>query len=226
MEAFEDDDPDVSEGQEVSHSGLGGLMALSWCTRKVKLEHDYAITGWALSVMPEVYKDARERLTGEHRDAIERVVRKLFKYPYTNHILEVQGMTEDEIVDTFWDEFKAFCNKMAPFDKQSRWNSQSAMLGKSYIWHEKYSKPHTKVLGRTACQAVSPNPGIGPCERNWGGVKGIKCGNRGLMSAESTAKRAIVYTTALVTDARMKRLADEKIDATGASAMFCDDDMK
>ena len=46
------------------------------------------------------------------------------------------------------------------------------------------------------------------------------------MSAESTAKRAIVYTTALVTDARMKCLADEKIDATGASAMFCDDDMK
>ena len=46
------------------------------------------------------------------------------------------------------------------------------------------------------------------------------------MPAESTAKRAIVYTTALVTDARMKHLADEKTDATGASAMFCDDNMK
>ena len=78
-------------------------------------------------------------------------------------------MTEDMIVDTCWDEFKPFSKKMTPFEKPSWWNSQSAHLGKSYIWHEKYSKPHTKVLGRTACIATSPNPGIGPCERNWGG---------------------------------------------------------
>ena len=57
-------------------------------------------------------------------------------------------------------------------------------------------------------------------------MKGIKCGNRGLMSAESTAKRTIVYPTGLVTDARMKRFVDEIIDATGASAMFSDDNMK
>ena len=86
-------------------------MASLWTTHKHKLKHNYAIMGWALSVMPEVYKDARERLTGIHRDVIERVVRKLFKYPYTNKFPILKGKLEDEIVDLFWDELKAFCNK-------------------------------------------------------------------------------------------------------------------
>ena len=41
-----------------------------------------------------------------------------------------------------------------------------------------------------------------------------------------TAKRAITYTSALVTDTSVRHLSDERIDAKGANAMFCDDDMK
>lgn len=218
---------DEEDGEEnVTTNGLGDAIAKAWSLRAQKLHHDYSITAWALSVYPEVYEDAKISITGEHREAIERVVRKLFKYPYANHITSVKGMSEDEIVDTFWDEFKMFRNKSGVYDKASRWNSQTATKGKSHLWHEKYSRDYTKVLGVVACLSCSPNPGIGPCERNWGGVKGIKFGNRTLMGADSIKKRSIVYTTAVVSAAREKRDANERIDVTGSSAMFCDDDDK
>jgi hypothetical protein len=206
--------------------GLGGLVEMAWLNRKPKLENDYSITAWALSVMPEVHDDCNARLTGYHRDAIERVVRKLFKEPFSNKIPSVHGMTEDEIVDTFWDEFKAFRNKTAPFDKANRWNATGARKGKSHLWHEKYSKPHTKALGDVGCKVCSPLPGIGPCERVWGGVKGIKCGNQALMSGESTEKRSIVYTSAVIMEARHKRDSQERLQGNTVNTLFGDDDMK
>ena len=154
-------------------------------------------------------------------------MRILFTYPYQNRFPDLQGMSEDEIVDLFWDEFKAFCHKTKPFDKAARWNSEGARLGKSWIWHEKYSKPHTKVLCIVGCHVTAQNLGIGPCERNWGGVKGIKTGNRVHIGGETTGKREIIYTSALVNEARIKRDANERLDVgKGASSMFCDDDMK
>ena len=78
----------------------------------------------------------------------------------------------------FWEEFKAFSNKTAPFDKPARQNSKRARLSRSWIWHKKYSRPHTKVFGIIACEVTSKNLEMGPCERNWGGVKGIKTGNK------------------------------------------------
>ena len=141
---FDDVNNEALEGNREEQSTLvGDFLTMFWNIRKVKLDHDYSIIGWALSIMPEVYKDAQERLTGEHRDKIERVVRKLFTYPYQNRFPDLQGMSEDD-VDLSWDEFKAFCHKTKPFDKASRWNSEGARLGKLWIWHEKYSKPHTR----------------------------------------------------------------------------------
>ena len=70
--------------------------------------------------------NTRERLNGNHWDAIEHVVRKLMTYPYPNKFPDLLDLSEDEIVDLFWDKFKAFCKKTAPFDKPARWNSKSA----------------------------------------------------------------------------------------------------
>ena len=46
------------------------------------------------------------------------------------------------------------------------------------------------------------------------------------MGADSIKKRSIVYTRVLVSEAREKRDVNERIDTTGASAMFCDDEDK
>ena len=70
---------------------------------------------------------------------------------------------------------------------------------------------------------------FGPCKRNWGDVKTIKTGKRShTMSGESTEKRTILYATALVNEARIKRVEQEKLelDAEGPNAMFCDEDMQ
>ena len=58
---------------------LCSKILFEWEHRKVKLDHDYAITVWALSVMPEVRANVEERLTGDHCGSIKCVVSKLHK---------------------------------------------------------------------------------------------------------------------------------------------------
>jgi hypothetical protein len=176
--------------------------------------------------MPDVRRDVTERLTGVQRDAMERVVRKLHESPGANKNTAIVGKSVDDIVDLFWDEFKAFRNKTAPFDKEARWNSMHALSGKSHLWHEKYSLPYTIVLGFIGCRTTSNVLGIGPCERNWGDVKNIKTGKRSHMSGEATEKRAILYSSALMAEGRIKRETAEKLDGRTVSNMFNDDDMK
>jgi hypothetical protein len=67
--------------------------------------------------------------------------------------------------------------------------------------------------------------GIGPAERSWGGVKQIKDGVRSHLGGESTEKRSVIYVTAKIHEERMRKLAMEKLDATGADAIFGDDDI-
>ena len=42
------------------------------------------------------------------------------------------------------------------------------------------------------------------CKRNWGDVKEIKSGKRSGLSSESVEKRAIIFTTARVKEARLR----------------------
>lgn len=121
--------------------------------------------------------------------------------------------------------FKSFRKKQAPFDKEYRWNSAMTLKGESYRWHEEYSLPYTIVLGFVAARVCSKLLGIGPCERSWGDVKNIKTGKRAHLSGDSTEKRAIVYSTALMDTARLRRKEMEKVDGN-KSNMFGDDDMK
>ncbi len=53
------------------------MVKQSWMKRKQLLEHDFAIAGWALSILPKVREDVRLRLDGDKRIAIERVIAKL-----------------------------------------------------------------------------------------------------------------------------------------------------
>ena len=68
----------------------------------------------------------------------------------------------------------------------------------------------TKVLGFVDCRGDSKNAGIGMCEQNWEMyVKEIKSGKRSRLSVKSTEKRALVYTTARVKEARLRMQARE-----------------
>jgi len=132
-------------------------------------------------------------MRGEHRDAIERVIRRLHAAPCANSHPDIVRMTEAEIIDTFWNEFKAFQNCDRPYHEAHKWAVLDIIAGTSYLWHEKYSIPYTTVLGYVACRVTSKLCGIGPAERSWGGVKQIKTGQRSHLSSESTEKRSINY---------------------------------
>ena len=230
MEDSDDEDSYADEedatGIDRATASFGDICRLEWDKRKGRLEHPYSIAGWALSVMPDVYADCVNRFTGHHRDAVEEVVRRLHRPPCPNKHPELPT-DPDQIVEIFFEELKAFQNKFPPFDKAHRWNAMSALKGKSHEWHEQNSLPYTIVLGFVACRVCSKTLGIGPCERAWGDVKNIKTGKRAhLFSGETTEKRAILYSTALVQNARLRRKVEkERIDAN-EGAMFCNDDIK
>ncbi len=82
------------------------------------------------------------------------------------------------------------------------------------------------MLGFVACHVTSKTLGIGPCERNWAGVKNIKTGKRVDLCGDSLEKRAVLYASALINDARIKKKRNENIEASGPNALFCDDDLK
>ena len=129
----DDDSDDDEEGTGIDRAtaSFGNILLLEWEKRKAKLEHDYAIAGWALSVMPEVRADVAARMTGVHRDAIENVIKKLHTAPCPNP--KVAGKSEAEIIDIFWDEFKAFQQLHPPFNQAHRWNSLDATNGRSHM---------------------------------------------------------------------------------------------
>ena len=83
--------------------------------------------------MPAVQDNVVERMTGVHRDDIERVVKKLHGPPCPNKSKEIEGESIGDILHMFWLEFKDFQHKTGPFDKEARWLTKTALLGKSPV---------------------------------------------------------------------------------------------
>ncbi len=111
------------------------------------MEHDYAITGQVLSLLPE---NVAERLDGNTRMAIERVVTKLHIPPNPNPKTSEEPLKT--ICDIFWKEFDDFRNKTGPNGyRPGRFSTLDAHNGNSTDWHHLYSLPYTHVLGFVAC---------------------------------------------------------------------------
>ena len=220
------DEDDSSSGEEsVVTMSFGASVRWHWDKRKTKIEHPYAMAAWALCVMEDVREDVRLRLKGAERDAIEDVVKRLHLAPCPNMSVDLLIMSSAEIVDTFWNEFKAFQNCTEPFHHPSRWATPDVSSGRSHLWYEKYSLPYTTVLGFVACRVCSKLCGIGPAERGWAAVKTVKRDKRSHLGGESMEKRSVIYITAKQQEARLNLAQKEKLDATGPNAMFGDDDI-
>jgi hypothetical protein len=203
---------------------FGHQVIWHWSKRKQRIEHEYAIAGWALCIMEDVRKDVQEQLMGMHHDAIEKVVNQLYMPTCPNTNPAVSSMSLHNIIDTFWNEFKAFQNSTHPYHEPSRWATYDATKGNSYLWHEKYSIPYTSVLGFVACCVTSKLCGIGPAKRSWGGVKQVKDGKRSHLSGESTEKRTVLFVSSKISQAQILCDRMEKLDAMGHNSMFGDED--
>ncbi len=159
-------------------------------------------------------------------DAIEKIVSCLHMLqcpPNTNPA--VSSMSLPDIIDTFWNELKAFQNCTHPHHEPSRWATYDVTKGNSYLWHKKYSIPYTLVLGFVVCRVTSKLCGIGPAKRSWGGVKQVKDGKRSHLSGESTEKKTVLFVSSKISQAQILCDRMEKLDATGHNAMFGDDDI-
>ena len=81
------------------------------------------------------------------------------------------------------------------------------------------------MLGYVACFVTSKLCGIGPAERSWAAVKTVKNLKKSHLGGESTEKRSVIYITAKQQEASLNLAQNEKLDAKGPNAMFCDDDI-
>ncbi len=77
------------------------MILKPWHRLKSKLEHNYAITGWALSVIPEVRDGVKKRMIGIHRDALEWVVIKLHMAPCPNPNKKAESYSSEQLIHQF-----------------------------------------------------------------------------------------------------------------------------
>ena len=93
------------------NKGIYGEVASAVSSRAPTIQTDYALTAWILCVRPDIQADAKDRLSGDHRNRIEKVVRKLLSHDVDG---EEDGKV-DEMVDCFWDEYEHFQKKTGPY---------------------------------------------------------------------------------------------------------------
>ena len=98
--------------------------------------------------MKEIREDVTLRFIGAHRDAIEEVVTCLHLPPCLNKRVDLSAMTTADIVDTFWNEFKAFQSCSEPFHHTSRWATKDVSSGRSVQANIEYL--YIRSYGQTA----------------------------------------------------------------------------
>ena len=111
---FTDADEDVYEKEDQwgtlytdDSKGIFSKVAAAVSDQSPKVTHDFAVTAWVCSIHPDIVEDVKDRMTGFHRNAIERSLRQLLSY-------EVDDEEDREVnwkVDLFWDELKQFQNR-------------------------------------------------------------------------------------------------------------------
>jgi len=172
--ASSDDEADGSDSfnkDDVDNvDSLSNYFAKTWEKCWPKLVHVYAIAGWMVSPLPDVYEDSKKNQTGDDRDVIMALFRQLF-----GHHADGNPRVLDTMVDNFMTEFESFKGKTGKFgraDKLFIWeHAKELKPGQSHTWHKKYSYHDTKWFGRFACQFCSKILGIGSAEWCWGAAK-------------------------------------------------------
>ncbi len=118
-----------SDDEEVS---LSSMIKQSLMMRKRLLQHDYDITSWALSILPEIQDDVRLNLDGNKRMSMKRVIAKL--HVASNPNSKVANGKINVIIDNFWKEFGHFQNKTGVYGLHPRrFLLPDALNGNSYL---------------------------------------------------------------------------------------------
>ena len=206
---------ETSEDAKNSEASFGTAILKSWKKRRVNLSSDLAIAGWMLCPIEEIFIDMKANQHGDHRKAMERVVKQLYTGESDNDSMGQQ-------LDTFWTEYEQFLGKRGDFSSEYKWNSQHLKQGNSYLWHKQYSYPYTEMLGKVACRVTSKILGIGSAERAWGAVKHLKTNKRAHLRHKSMEMQSTIFVSACMESARIRR--NERMIDPGAAINFWTDD--
>ena len=178
----------------ISKRNIAGQFWQAWGKRRQKLVHNYLITGWMLSPIPAVMDDAVKQHMVFHRDAVERLIKKLMA-PTGNYDNKEQHMVAVGIMlNMFWTEHDQFHSKIGPYGNRDHiWHSQDIIAGNSHFWQKKNLLHYTSILGRAACIVCSKILGIGSAERSWGDVKHLKTEKRAKLSGEAVKMQGTIF---------------------------------
>lgn len=161
------------------------------------------------------------RLTGDHRDAIERVVRQLFNTLTLITLLMFRAWQWMRL----WIHFGTSSRPSVVTFQQAISKQSECNIGEVIHMAQQVLKATHKGLRQNRMSGSFSQSRDWTIWEELGWDEGDQVWEPWLDFSWSTAIRALAYNTALVTGARMKCLADERIDASGASEILCDDDM-
>lgn len=116
----DDDSTDSLPARITNQTTLGADVVRLWEKRRSKLTTNYAIAGWLLSPIPDIYEDSSLNQNGGHRDIVDSLLRKVMGGDFADDSNELHDM-----LNTFWDEFEMFKTKTGPFDKAYIWSPQN-----------------------------------------------------------------------------------------------------
>jgi hypothetical protein len=126
-----------------------------------------------------------------HDNAAKRLITKL--------IIDRTKVSNDrrqeraKLIDIFLTVYGDFINKRGSFACDHIWLTAAEEDLKAYQWHQRYSLPVMKVLGKLACLTLSKILGIGTAEQNWKQVKAVKLGQRVNTTMTKTTKQVLMY---------------------------------
>ncbi len=102
---------------DIEEDTLSTNIFVAWDKRKERLEHEYAVTTWSLSLLPEIRLDVRKNFDGDKHLIVEKVITKLHEPPCPNPDITTESMTE--IIDLYWKEYCDFDEKTGIFEKRA-----------------------------------------------------------------------------------------------------------
>jgi hypothetical protein len=150
-----DDDDEVIDLQ----ASLGTRVVMAWRKQRNNLVADFSVTGWILCPMAEVMEDVKAIHNGEDRNAVERILLKLFgqdkERDERSKMLNTFGKSDD------------FHTKSGPYaNREHIWLSRDLKDRHSHIWHNRNTLRTTDFLCKLACRVCSKILGIGSAERS------------------------------------------------------------
>ena len=153
-----------------------GDVLEAWNKRRPYLEHPYAIVGWFLSPAGPIMEDAQTNHGPTHRRTVEALICKLLLKPQATE--EATKRAKLDLIVTFWKEWNAFQNKQGEFDPEMLGWDDTQRESAPHLWHQLWTLPYTRVLGKVACLVCSKLCGQGQAEREWGFTKDVRKGKR------------------------------------------------